>query len=204
MVLPDYTKSMEPTSTCDVDNLQSAEREVLERVLGRPLNPGQRVVITAYAPRDARNESPAATTKAGPLGPHGRVDLFVLEHGVLPEDIEAAIHEALECFRSESAAALVDDRGRIVGTRITIYDVLTYAEDARYPSIIAGILRVAPAQVQATLYFYTQNRDPVLKNYRAALERIARGNPPEVEARLQQSHERLKQKLQEIRQRRGA
>ncbi len=177
---------------------------MLERVLGRPLSPGQRVVITAYAPREKRNEPPPAATKAGPLGPHGRVDLFVLEHGVLPEDTEAAIQEALRYFRSESAAALIDDRGRVVGTRITIYDVLTYAEDARYPSIIAGILRVTAEQVQAALHYFTQNRERVLRNYRAALERIARGNPPEVEAKRRQTEERLTEKLIEIRRRRGA
>jgi hypothetical protein len=43
-----------------------------------------------------------------------------------------------------------------------------------------------------------------LKNYRAALERIARGNRPEVEAKREGSIERAQDKIREIKRCRGA
>lgn len=128
-----------------------------------------------------------------------RTDQYVFDHGVLPKDADDAIEEALRQFQPRPGA--IDADGRIVGTRITVYDVLTYV--GRHPSGIAVTLGVSTWQVQAALRYFTENREEVLKHYRAALARIARGNPPEVEAKLRKSHERLQQRVRELRQRRS-
>jgi len=96
----------------------------------------------------------------------------------------------------------IDDRARIAGTRITVYDVLTYSEEGWHPSSIAGVLGVSTAQVLAALEYVSEHEEEVRAKYRAVLKRIERGNPPEVEAKCRQSHERLRAKLEEIGQRR--
>jgi uncharacterized protein (DUF433 family) len=190
---------MEPTLSFNVNDLPAVQRQALEGMLGRPLSPDQRVMITAYTPDTVSRDS-----WEDPRGMLQGADQYVLEHGILPKEADAAIEESLEQFHSDSMSGMVDARGRIVGTRITVYDVLTYASNRRHPSSIGEALGVSTAQVQAALHYFTENREDVLKNYRVALARIARGNPPEVEAKLRQSHERMKERLREIRQRRGA
>ena len=92
----------------------------------------------------------------------------------------------------------IDGRGRIAGSRITVYDVLTYSEASwRIPSI-AATLGISSAQVQAALDYVEENRERVMENYRAIVARIERGNPPEIEARRRRSHNHLVEKLQQI------
>ena len=97
------------------------------------------------------------------------------------------------CFMT----ATIDARARIAGTRITVYDVLTYSEAGWHPSSIAGTLGVSTAQVNAALHYVAANREKVMETYRAILARIESGNPPDIEARLQQSHERLMERLRQ-------
>jgi uncharacterized protein (DUF433 family) len=99
--------------------------------------------------------------------------------------------------------ATIDERSRISGTRITIYDVLTYSEAGWHPSSIAGMLGVSTAEVKAALDYISEHQEEVMKTYRSILARIERGNPPEVEAKRQQSHERFLAKLREIERRRN-
>jgi uncharacterized protein (DUF433 family) len=99
----------------------------------------------------------------------------------------------------------INDRARIEGTRITIYDVLTYSEEGWYPSSIAAVLGISTAQVEAALQYVAEHKEEVMKVYRSILARIERGNPPEIEAKRRQSHERLLAKLKELQeQRKGA
>ena len=100
-------------------------------------------------------------------------------------------------------SATIDGHARIAGTRITIYDVLTYAEAGWQTSSIAATLGLSTAQVQAALDYFAENREEVLENYRAILARIERGNPPAIEARSLQSHNLLADKLREIQRRRN-
>lgn len=97
--------------------------------------------------------------------------------------------------------ATIDARARIGGTRITVYDVLTYSEAGWQPSSIAAILGISTAQVQAALEYVAENREAILANYLAILARIERGNPPEIEAQRRQSHELLTERLRDIRRR---
>jgi uncharacterized protein (DUF433 family) len=95
----------------------------------------------------------------------------------------------------------IDPKARIAGTRITVYDVLTYAEAGWHPSSIAATLGVSTAQVESALEYISQHEEEVLAKYRLIVERIGRGNPPSVEAKRRRSHEHLLAQLKEIEQR---
>ncbi len=82
-------------------------------------------------------------------------------------------------------AAIVNNR--IAGTRITVWDVLHYLEHQRTPDEIAGILPITVEQVRATMQYIDEHKEEVMAVHRQIEERIARGNPPEVEAKLAES-----------------
>ena len=98
------------------------------------------------------------------------------------------------------SAAIVEN-DRIAGTRITVYDVLTYSEAGWGHGRIAAMLRISTAEVQAALDYVAANHDVVMENYRRSLGRIAKGNPPEIEARRQESHKRLLEMRAELERR---
>ncbi|MCI0462646.1 MAG: DUF433 domain-containing protein [Gemmataceae bacterium] len=88
-------------------------------------------------------------------------------------------------------SAQIIDRGRgpeIAGTRITVYDVLDYHLDGEHPTMIALELGVSSEQVEAAIRYIEEHRDQVLADYQGMRDRCARGNPPEVQARLDATH----------------
>jgi uncharacterized protein (DUF433 family) len=83
------------------------------------------------------------------------------------------------------------NRGRgpeIEGTRITVYDILDYTEDGWHHTAIAAWLRLSSAQVLAAIKYIEEHKDEVMANYQKILERCARGNPPELQAKLDATH----------------
>ncbi len=79
------------------------------------------------------------------------------------------------------------NRGRgpeIAGTRITVYDILDYTEQGWHPRAIADWLQLSSAQVLVAIGYIDEHRGEVMATYRQILERSARGNPPEVQAKL--------------------
>src|SRR5262249_10893880 len=99
------------------------------------------------------------------------------------------------------------DRGRgpeIEGTRTTVYDVIPYLEAGRSANYIAAMMGHSTPQIQALIDYIEQHREEVMAVHRQIEERIARGNPPEVEAKLAASPVRamLRARLEEIRRRR--
>jgi uncharacterized protein (DUF433 family) len=90
--------------------------------------------------------------------------------------------------------AKIIDRGRgpeIAGTRITVYDVWDYARVGHHHTTIAATLGLSSLQVAAALEYIEAHKDQVLADYQQILDRVSRGNPPEVEAKLQQSQAKL-------------
>jgi uncharacterized protein (DUF433 family) len=94
--------------------------------------------------------------------------------------------------------AIVNDR--IAGTRITIYDIVHYLEAGRSPEVIAGILPVTVEQVQCAIQCIEEHKDAVMAVHRQIEERIARGNPPEIEAKLEQTRRKMEEWLKQRRQ----
>jgi uncharacterized protein (DUF433 family) len=87
--------------------------------------------------------------------------------------------------------AAIIDRGRgpeIAGTRITVYDIWDYARQNWHRDAIAATLRLSSAQVAAALEYIAEHQEEVLAEYAKIVEREARGNPPELQARLNATH----------------
>ncbi len=83
------------------------------------------------------------------------------------------------------------DRGRgpeIEGTRITVYTIWDYARHGDHHTYIARTLGIPSAQVLRALEYIEEHKAEVLADYQEIMDRIARGNPPEVEALRKQSH----------------
>ncbi len=98
-------------------------------------------------------------------------------------------------------AAIIDvGRGpQIAGTRITIYDIMDYLRLDWGHASIALWLRLSSAQVLAAMDYIEKHRAEVDATYKEILEREARGNPPEVEAKRVASRAKLQALLAEKR-----
>lgn len=86
------------------------------------------------------------------------------------------------------------DRGRgpeIAGTRITVYDIWDYARVGHHHTYIAAVLGVSSRQVLLALDYIDKHKEEVLADYQEILDRVNRGNPPEVLAKLEQSRAKL-------------
>src|SRR5579871_6530973 len=90
------------------------------------------------------------------------------------------------------ANELIHDRGRgpeIVGTRITVYNLLPHFLDATATeAYICRIYNLAPEQVAAARAYVLSNPDTVLARHLDIEARMAAGNPPEVIERAKQTH----------------
>src|SRR5271165_5191566 len=85
--------------------------------------------------------------------------------------------------------AEIIDRGRgpeIAGTRITVYDILDYADWEH--TEVAELFRLSFEQVLVARRFVEDHRDEVMAEYQKIVERSNRGNPPEQQAVLDAQH----------------
>jgi uncharacterized protein (DUF433 family) len=88
---------------------------------------------------------------------------------------------------------------RIVGTRITVWDVYLYVEAGCPVDEIAQELRISTDQVRDAIEFISRNRDYVAAGHQKIEDRNARGNPPEVEAQREKSAEKMRAWLEQRR-----
>jgi uncharacterized protein (DUF433 family) len=94
------------------------------------------------------------------------------------------------------------DRGRgpeIAGTRITVFDVLDYHKTGWHRDLIADVFGLSSQQVEVAIRYIEEHRDEVMKDYETILARHARGNPPELQAKIDAGHERFLTRVREIR-----
>jgi uncharacterized protein (DUF433 family) len=99
--------------------------------------------------------------------------------------------------------AKIIHRGRgpeIAGTRITVYDVLDYHKAGWHRDRIAGIPNLSSLQVEAALRYIEEHRDEVMEAYERILAHHAKGNPPELQAKLDAGHERFLAMVRERRE----
>ena len=87
----------------------------------------------------------------------------------------------------------------IAGTRITVYDVIEYYKAGRHRDMIAAILSLSSDQVEAAIRYIEEHRDEVMASYEKNMERIRRGNPPELQARLDAIRGTARARLEELR-----
>lgn len=100
-------------------------------------------------------------------------------------------------------AEFIHDRGRgpeIKGTRITIYSILDFMIEGWHCERIADYFRLHPEEVEAAMEYVREHTLEVLREYVKILERCERGNQPEIQAKLDASHERFQQLMREIRE----
>jgi len=86
-------------------------------------------------------------------------------------------------------------KNRIAGTRITVWDVLHYLETGwSYPEI-AATLHLSDVQVEAVAQYIAEHKEELLEVHRQIEARKARGNPPEITAKLTKSRTKLQEWL---------
>jgi len=94
------------------------------------------------------------------------------------------------------------DRGRgpeIAGTRITVYTIMDYYLENLHHSLIALELGLSSQQVLAAIDYIEKHKEEVSKDYQEILDRSARGNPPELQAKLDRIHAKFQALLKERR-----
>ena len=99
--------------------------------------------------------------------------------------------------------AKIIDRGRgpeIAGSRITVYDVLDHHKEGWPAKEIAWLFHLSTAQVEAAVRYIEEHKDEVMEAYERILARHARGNPPELQAKLDAGHERFLAMVRERKQ----
>jgi len=78
--------------------------------------------------------------------------------------------------------------GRIAGTRTSVYDIVPYLEGGRFTlEDIAKYTAISMEELQVALKYIEENRGEVMRVNREIDERNARGNPPEIQAKLEQA-----------------
>ncbi len=93
------------------------------------------------------------------------------------------------------------DRGdgpKIEGTRITVYTVFEDLRNGHGREEIALSYGLSSRQVQAAIDYIGANEAAVIAEYEKIMERINRGNPPHIEAILQENHQKLLARLAEL------
>lgn len=95
-------------------------------------------------------------------------------------------------------AAIVNHR--VAGTRITVYDVYYYLEGGYGHEEIARILRLSPEQVRAAVQYIEEHKAEVHAVHQRIEERNRRGNPPELQAKLDAAHARFLEMVTRIRE----
>jgi uncharacterized protein (DUF433 family) len=100
-----------------------------------------------------------------------------------------------------STAAIVNNR--VAGTRITVWDIVYYLEAKWSHEDITQILDLTVEQVRAAVQYIRDNEAQVMEVHRKIEERNARGNPPEIQAKLDAAHARFTEYVRKIREAQG-
>ena len=90
--------------------------------------------------------------------------------------------------------ATITDRRRgpeIAGERITVYTMLECLQQEWHPDLIAFWHHLDRDRVDAAMRFIEEHQSEVTADYRKIMERIDRGNPPELLAELDGAHNRV-------------
>src|SRR5579871_1549106 len=77
-----------------------------------------------------------------------------------------------------------DGAPRIEGTRINVYDILAELEWGAPPAAIAHLYLLTDEQLQTALRYIEEHKEEVMKGFQKVKEREARGDPPELQAKL--------------------
>jgi uncharacterized protein (DUF433 family) len=96
----------------------------------------------------------------------------------------------------------IRDRGRgpeLERIRITVFDIIPWQRAGHSANYIAASLGLSTREVLALQQYIEDHKEEVMAINQQIEERIARGNPPEVEAMRQESHAKLLALREELR-----
>jgi uncharacterized protein (DUF433 family) len=94
------------------------------------------------------------------------------------------------------------NRGRgpeIAGSRITVYDVLAETRAGATPEELAKWYELDVEQIHLALGYIEEHKEEVERDWAAIKARHARGNPPEIEARIEALRPLAKARIEELR-----
>ena len=97
---------------------------------------------------------------------------------------------------------LITPEGRLTDSRINCHDVYAYLKDDWSHTEIGLALGIFPEQVLALIHYIVEHEEEVEENYQLFEEQAAKGNPPEIEAKLVETRARMQAWLQERHQQR--
>ncbi len=98
---------------------------------------------------------------------------------------------------TETRIIEVDRNPKIAGTRITVYTIWEHLQDGARPDEIAFWLGLTGEQVSAAIRYIEEHEDKVRSEYVTILDRIHRGNPPELSERIESARERLERMVRD-------
>lgn len=93
--------------------------------------------------------------------------------------------------RGPHKASPIIVNNRLAGTRITVWDVLYYLETGWSRPEIAVTLHLSEAQVDAVVRYIEEHKAELIAVHQQIEARKARGNPPDITAKLAQSRTKL-------------
>jgi uncharacterized protein (DUF433 family) len=85
---------------------------------------------------------------------------------------------------NEAKIVYVDRNPRIAGTRISVYLIFEFVQAGWRSSDIAFWFSVRKDEVEAAIQYIDEHKEAVAAEYAKIVERINRGNPPELQAKL--------------------
>jgi uncharacterized protein (DUF433 family) len=100
---------------------------------------------------------------------------------------------------SEAKIIKLGRNPRIAGTRITVYTILEYVQEGWHRDQIAVFFGLGSGQVEAAIRYIEEHKEEVMAEYAKIMDRIARGNPPELQAKLDAVHGTARARLEELR-----
>jgi hypothetical protein len=98
---------------------------------------------------------------------------------------------------------LVNADGRLVRIRINCHHVYAYLKDHRPHTEIALALEIYPEEVLALIHYIVEHEEEVEANWQAFEAMAAKGNPPEIEAKLVETRARMKAWLEDRKRQRA-
>ena len=105
------------------------------------------------------------------------------------------------------AESTIIDRGRgpeISGTRITVFDVMDYLKHGWHRDRIAALFRLSSRDIQVAIDYIAEHREEVEAAYQRILDRHHNYTyPPEVQAKLEESHRKFVEFVKELRSRKA-
>src|SRR5438552_5579866 len=86
---------------------------------------------------------------------------------------------------------LVTPDGRLKGSRINCHDVYDFLKHDRPHTEIALAFQISSEEVLALIHYIVEHEEEVEDNWQAFEAAAAKGNPPEIEAKLAETRVRM-------------